>query len=149
MHDFLDDLHRRLEAARAEQAELSEYIRSLESLIPLEKKRRQRVTVPAIEARRVPRPKRNRTRQRKGQPSPVKQFLTATMSNNQLWALDRLKLAAAEHGLDFGGKSPGHVLHFALVALKNSGQAQYDPDMQGWRLSGPRGNADARNRTGE
>lgn len=149
MHEFLDDLQCRLEAARAEHAELTEYIGSLESLIRLEQKRRQRTPQSAAHDRRVAHTKRKRTRRQIGQPSPVKRFLTSTMEDNQVWPLDRLKRAAAEQGLDFGGKSPGHVLHFALVALQNSGQAKYDPEVQGWRLLGTRGNADARNGTGE
>jgi hypothetical protein len=138
MHDFLDDLRHRLDEARAELHELNEYIRSLESLIPLEQKRQQRAKaeLPDLFRQTTPaRPKRRRLRA--GQPSPIKEFLITTMgSAGRMWSLDDLKRAAAERQVNFDGKSPGHVLHFALVALKHSGQARYDDERKQWWLTG-------------
>ncbi|MBI4183214.1 MAG: hypothetical protein HY521_04360 [Proteobacteria bacterium] len=51
-------------------------------------------------------------------------FLRETMTEGKAWSLQNLKREAHARGIDFGSKSPGKALHFALVALKNSGYAE-------------------------
>lgn len=126
MHDFLTDLRRRLEAAQAERRELDEYVRSLETLLQIESKRAKRSGfVPVQEDARssVLTPKKVRTRRPAHEPSPYKEFLLRTMAGSSEWPLDRLKEEAARQHVQFDGKSPGQVLHFALVALMNAGLA--------------------------
>ena len=79
---------------------------------------------------------------RRRQPTRLADFLRGTMADGAVWRLDQIKEAAKSQHIDFGKKDPGRVLHFALVALKNSKQA----DMVGkgqWRLirDGDRGDA--------
>jgi|SRR5471030_2712600 hypothetical protein len=56
--------------------------------------------------------------------SPVAQFLRDALADLQPKTLDELKARALARGLDFKGKNPGRVLHFALVGMAQSGLAE-------------------------
>jgi len=52
--------------------------------------------------------------------SPLAQFIRESLSDLRPRTLDELKVAATSRGLDFKGKNPGRVLHFALVGMAQS-----------------------------
>jgi hypothetical protein len=145
MRNILSDLRERLGEAREEQRELAEYIQSIEQLIALEERRaaRQRSAddKPQPVSLKPSRKSVRRDRRPSGARSPIKDFLVQTMGDGRAWSLDRLKEAAEASAINFEGKSAGKVLHFTLVALKNSGQADYDKGAASWRLTA-KGGAD-------
>ena len=53
--------------------------------------------------------------------SPVATFIREVLSDYRPRSLDDLKNQAAARRLDFKGKNPGRVLHFALVGMAQSG----------------------------
>ena len=133
MRDIREDLRERLKAARSQFRDLEEDVKLLETLLAREE-RRWKIR---------PSPTGRRARRRlatKARPSPIAAFLREVMSDGQLWSLTQLKQEAQERNMDFHGKSPGHVLHFALVALKNAGQTTM-PESGVWQLSTRGGNA--------
>jgi hypothetical protein len=52
--------------------------------------------------------------------SPLAQFLREVLSDLRPHTLEELKTAATARSLDFKGKNPGRVLHFALVGMAQS-----------------------------
>lgn len=66
--------------------------------------------------------------------TPIGRFIRETMVNGQPWPLARLKEAAKTDGIDFEGKDPGRVLHFALVGMKHNGYVEI-VESGVWRLA--------------
>lgn len=52
--------------------------------------------------------------------SPLAQFLREVLSDLRPHTLEELKTTATARALDFKGKNPGRVLHFALVGMAQS-----------------------------
>jgi hypothetical protein len=51
-------------------------------------------------------------------------FLRDKLSNGQTWSLSDLKELAQSSGIDFAGKQPGRVLHFALLGMEQNGAVE-------------------------
>lgn len=51
-------------------------------------------------------------------------FLRGTLADKNNWSLEELKMLAIDRGLDFEGKHPGRVLHFALLGMAQNGIVQ-------------------------
>ncbi len=52
--------------------------------------------------------------------STFSRFLQQALSDGRPRRLDELKLLAQGQGIDFGSKTPGRVLHYALVAMQQN-----------------------------
>lgn len=48
-------------------------------------------------------------------------FLRETLKDGKPWSLEELKQLATQRNLEFGEKSPGRVLHFALIGMAQNG----------------------------
>jgi hypothetical protein len=60
-------------------------------------------------------------------------FLGQALANHEPATLDALKDLARQRGLDFEGKNPGRVLHFALLGMQQNGTVEM-VESGVWRL---------------
>ncbi len=109
MRDIRSDLRERLETLQTDRRKLEKRDDMLNRLLREEEERFAIRQVSLFESNdRRPEPT-----------TPLGQFIRETMADGQDWPLDRLKDAAQAKGIDFEGKHPGRVLHFALVGMTN------------------------------
>ena len=52
--------------------------------------------------------------------SPISRFVMKALRDGTARSLNELKRRAKDDGIDFGGKNPGRVLHFALVGMRQT-----------------------------
>lgn len=124
MRDIRQDLRERLKAMEAETAalqkrlaDLDQYCKRLQAVLDLEEARWAGKQPLLFEEHRD---------EKRGEHETLGTFLRRTMSDGQVWSLERLKEVAKRENINFRGKRPGSALHFALVALKNAGQVELE-----------------------
>ena len=67
--------------------------------------------------------------------TPLSRFLFDVLANGAYRSLRVLSQIGQARGLDFEGKNPRRVLHFALIGLQRNGYAEYNRPERGWRLT--------------
>src|ERR1700683_152546 len=122
LRDLREDLRPRLRAIEIERAQLQERLtflaeseKNIGSLLRYEHLRvrndEQNLTLPLLAVGDL---------EAESKSSKLTLFLRDKLADGRTWTLGDLKLAAHEAGLDFGGKQPGRVLHFALLGMSQN-----------------------------
>lgn len=119
MRDIREDLRQRLQAIALQRGELQARLGWLDKaeahvlgLLEYEKYQAQRQQEPLFTDAELP-AEEERTE--------TAQFLREVLADGRPRTLEELKKAASDRGLNFEGKNPGRVLHFALLGMAQNG----------------------------
>jgi len=122
MRDIRADLRERLQAIARDRAGLDQMEAGIKELLRIEDRREF-----------IASGNGNGTHVDEGG-TPLKRFiLTVLRHSKQPLTVGDLKVAAAQGGYDFGEKSPGRVLHWALVGMAQGGIVEKKEDNK-WHL---------------
>ena len=119
MRDIRDDLKERLNSIERERQVfqrglgiLDDREKVVRSLLKVEERvwSKQQVSLPGLEA--------NGEQQRRQAATPLGEFLMESLADGQHRTLKMLEMMALDKGWDFGDKSAGRVIHFALVGMQ-------------------------------
>lgn len=141
MRDITKDLEERIEEAKKERARLQRQISELD-------KKAETLTA-TLESERTLWPEQPALPGMVGSngasqsSSTFSRFIQQALSDGRPRSLDELKLLAQSQGIDFGGKAPGRVLHYALVAMQQNKIVERTPsgEWQIWKNGGHQGRA--------
>jgi hypothetical protein len=125
LHDLREELRQRLTLIDIERGQIRERLVFLEesevhvrALLSYEEMRMRtddpNLVLPFLSSPRGDGPERTK----------LTLFLRDKMADGQTWTLEDLKKAAEDSKMEFDGKQPGRVLHFALLGMAQNGTAE-------------------------
>ncbi|MBZ5580333.1 MAG: hypothetical protein LAP40_27575 [Acidobacteriia bacterium] len=119
MRDIREDLRQRLQSIALQRGELQarmEWLDKAEAhvrgLMEYEKYQVQTQQEPLFSQDQLP---------AEGERTAIAQFLREALADGRSRTLEELKKSAAVRDVNFEGKNPGRVLHFALLGMAQSG----------------------------
>ena len=118
MRDITKDLEERIDETKKEHARLLRQILALQQ--------NEKMLTAMLESERARWPEQAALPGMVGSngasrsPSAFSRFLQHALSDGRPRSLDELKLLAQGQGIDFGSKTPGRVLHYALVGMQQN-----------------------------
>jgi len=134
VRDLREDLRQRLQALALERATLSERLAYLDQ-IEVQTKNLLEYEVMRIQAGSAAQQGLfTDTQIADSQRSDLSLFLRDALSDGTPRPLGYLKRAAQKRQIDFGGKNPGRVLHFALTGMAQNGIVEME-EKGVWRLT--------------
>lgn len=142
LRNITADLRDRLAAVEAQRKRLDSEERALRELLAAEEARWRDRSQPTLFTMHDPNKKTDVRRRHTTEPSANTSFLNHLLADGEVWHIEDIAHRAVDAGLEFGSKSPGRVLHFVLVGMKQRGLVE-QVGSGSWRGLGKSGRGDA------